>query len=82
MNGPKPLRASACPGAATVIASDKMPARLAISRHFGVDVPVEAGDKAYQAVMDHTGGEGVDYLVEAVGNRFRCTGMNGGRSVV
>jgi threonine dehydrogenase-like Zn-dependent dehydrogenase len=56
-------------GATMVIASDKMPARLAISKHFGVDVPVEAGDKAYQAVMDHTGGKGVDYLVEAVGNQ-------------
>lgn len=55
-------------GAARVIASDKSPARLAISRHFGVDVPVIAGKEAYQAVMDHTGGEGVDYLVEAVGN--------------
>ena len=56
-------------GAAKVIASDKMPARLAVSRHFGVDVPVKAGKEAYQAVMDHTGGEGVDYLVEAVGNQ-------------
>ena len=50
------------------MASDKSQARLAISRHFGVDVPVNAGKEAYQAVMDHTGGEGVDYLVEAVGN--------------
>ncbi|MBI4081423.1 MAG: zinc-binding dehydrogenase [Candidatus Lambdaproteobacteria bacterium] len=56
-------------GAATVIASDKSEARLAISRHFGVDVPVKAGQDAYQAVMDHTDGKGVDYLVEAVGNR-------------
>jgi L-iditol 2-dehydrogenase len=55
-------------GATTVIASDKMPARLAISRRFGVDVPVKAGKEAYQAVMDHTNGKGVDYLVEAVGS--------------
>jgi L-iditol 2-dehydrogenase len=55
-------------GAATVIASDKMPARLALSPRFGVDVPVTAGKEAYQAVMDHTKGEGVDYLVEAVGS--------------
>ncbi len=54
-------------GAATVIASDKMPSRLAISRKFGVDVPVKAGKEAHQAVMDHTNGAGVDYLVEAVG---------------
>jgi threonine dehydrogenase-like Zn-dependent dehydrogenase len=56
-------------GAAKVIASDKMEARLAVSKHFGVDVPVKAGEQAYQAVMDHTHGEGVDYLVEAVGNQ-------------
>lgn len=56
-------------GAAKVIASDKSNARLSISRHFGVDVPVKAGDEAFQAVMDHTGGEGVDYLVEAVGSQ-------------
>jgi threonine dehydrogenase-like Zn-dependent dehydrogenase len=55
-------------GAKTVIASDKTDARLAISKHFGVDVPVKAGKDTYQAVMDHTNGEGVDYLVEAVGN--------------
>jgi threonine dehydrogenase-like Zn-dependent dehydrogenase len=55
-------------GAAKVIASDKMPARLAVSKHFGVDVAVEAGDKTLQAVMDHTGGVGADYLIEAVGS--------------
>lgn len=55
-------------GAAKVIACDKMPARRAVSKHFGVDVPVEAGDKALQAVMDNTGGAGVDYLIEAVGS--------------
>ena len=55
-------------GAAKVIASDKMPARRAIAKHFGVDVAVEAGAQAYQAVMDHTSGEGADYLIEAVGS--------------
>ncbi len=56
-------------GAAKVIASDKSAARLAISRQFGVDLPVMAGKDAEQAVMDHTSGEGVDYLVEAVGSQ-------------
>jgi L-iditol 2-dehydrogenase len=55
-------------GAKTVIASDYNDARLAISKHFGVDVAVKPGQQAFQAVMDHTGGKGVDYLVEAVGN--------------
>ncbi len=42
---------------------------LGIAPRFGVDVPVMAGKEAGQAVMDHTHGEGVDYLVEAVGNQ-------------
>ena len=57
-------------GAAKVIVSDLSEARLAISRHFGADLPVMAeGDNVKQAVMDETGGKGVDYLVEAVGNQ-------------
>ena len=55
-------------GAKTVIASDYNDARLAISKHFGVDVPVKPGKDAMQAVMDHTNGQGVPYLVEAVGS--------------
>jgi len=57
-------------GAAKVIASDRSEARIASSPGFGVDVPVMArGDNVHQAVMDHTGGEGVDLLIEAVGSR-------------
>jgi len=56
-------------GAAQVIVSDKSEARMAISRHFGADVVVKAeGNNVYEAVMDHTGGQGVHYLVEAVGS--------------
>ena len=56
-------------GAAKVIVSDKSEARLALSKHFGADLAVKAdGDNARQAVMDETGGRGVDYLVEAVGS--------------
>ena len=55
-------------GARTVIASDHNDFRLAISKHFGVDVAVKPGKDAMQAVMDHTGGKGVPFLVEAVGN--------------
>ncbi|MCZ6644834.1 MAG: zinc-binding dehydrogenase, partial [SAR324 cluster bacterium] len=57
-------------GAARVIVSDLSEARLALSKHFGADLAVRAsGDNVRQAVMDETGGKGVDYLVEAVGNR-------------
>ena len=57
-------------GAAKVIASDRSEARLSMSSAFGVDVPVMArGDNVNQAVMDHTGGEGADLLIEAVGSR-------------
>jgi L-iditol 2-dehydrogenase len=56
-------------GAAKVIVSDKSEARLALSKHFGADLAVRAdGDNVHQAVMDETGGNGVDYLVEAVGS--------------
>lgn len=56
-------------GAAKVIVSDKAEARLALSKHFGADLAVRAdGDNVRQAVMDETGGLGVDYLVEAVGS--------------
>lgn len=56
-------------GAAKVIASDKSEARLAASTRFGVDVAVKAErDNVLDAVMDHTGGEGVDFLIEAVGS--------------
>lgn len=56
-------------GAAKVIVSDKTDARLAASRLFGADVAVKADPAAVrQAVMDHTGGKGVDYLVDAVGH--------------
>ena len=57
-------------GAAKVIVSDLSEARLAVSPLMGADVAVKAGgDNVHAAVMDHTGGEGVDYLVEAVGSR-------------
>jgi 2-desacetyl-2-hydroxyethyl bacteriochlorophyllide A dehydrogenase len=56
-------------GAAKVIVSDKTEARLTASRVFGADVTLKAEPEAVkQAVMEHTGGQGVDYLVDAVGH--------------
>ncbi len=55
-------------GAATVIVADLSPARLALSRHFGADVVLDANrDDVHAAVKDLTGGAGADYVVEAVG---------------
>ena len=58
-------------GAAQVIVSDLSEARLAASRAMGAsDVAVKAqNDNVKQAVLDHTGGLGADFLVEAVGTR-------------
>lgn len=56
-------------GAAKVIVSDKTDARLAASKVFGADVALKADHAAVkQAVMEHTDGRGVDYLVDAVGH--------------
>jgi L-iditol 2-dehydrogenase len=57
-------------GAARVIVSDLWEARLALSRGMGADDCLLADPKNIrEAVMDLTGGRGVDYLVEAVGSR-------------
>ncbi len=58
-------------GAARVIVSDRSEARLDASRQLsGADVAVSADVQTVRdAVMDNTGGDGVDYLVEAVGRR-------------
>jgi 2-desacetyl-2-hydroxyethyl bacteriochlorophyllide A dehydrogenase len=57
-------------GAAKVIVSDQSEARLDVARDFGADVAVKAdAGSVKQAVLDHTGGRGADYVVEAVGSR-------------
>jgi L-iditol 2-dehydrogenase len=57
-------------GAARVIAADRAPARLAASAHFGADVVVDVrADDLAEAVLDHTAGEGADFVVEAVGRK-------------
>jgi len=57
-------------GAGEVIVADRAPARLAAARHFGADVVVDVrADDLRAAVMDHTAGEGADFVVEAVGRK-------------
>jgi L-iditol 2-dehydrogenase len=55
-------------GAAQIIVSDLSDARLSVSSQYGADVCVNAqADSLHTVVGDVTGGNGVDYLVEAVG---------------
>ncbi len=57
-------------GAATVIATDLSPARLAQSSVFGADIAVQGDDEGRavrEAVMDATNGKGAHIVIEAVG---------------
>ncbi|MEM7340187.1 MAG: zinc-binding dehydrogenase [Actinomycetota bacterium] len=55
-------------GAATVIASDLAPARMALSKEFGADHVIDNTDGALTAaVRDLTNGRGADFVIEAVG---------------
>jgi L-iditol 2-dehydrogenase len=57
-------------GAAAVLVSDKSPARLAYSRQMGADLAVDVGAVDFRsAVLEVTGGQGADVVVEAVGSR-------------
>ena len=57
-------------GAARVIVADRSPSRLAASAAFGADVGVDVRSADLTAaVLDLTGGEGADLVVEAVGRR-------------
>ena len=51
-----------------MVVADRSPSRLAAGPGFGADVLVDARtDDLTAAVMDLTGGEGADFVVEAVG---------------
>ena len=55
-------------GAARIIALSRNPARQALARDFGAtDIVAERGDAATAAVMEMTGGIGVDAALECVG---------------
>ena len=55
-------------GAARIIALSRNPARQALAREFGAtDILAERGDAATAAVMEMTGGIGVDAALECVG---------------
>jgi threonine dehydrogenase-like Zn-dependent dehydrogenase len=55
-------------GAERIIALSRNPARQALARSFGAtDIIAERGDTATQAVLERTGGLGVDAALECVG---------------
>ncbi len=53
--------------ATSIIAVDRVPAKLELAREFGATVGVLADDNVVRAVLDHTGGRGVDVAFEVVG---------------
>ena len=56
-------------GAHRIIAIEPVPARLAAGRAMGVDDAVDvSGRRATEAVLDMTGGQGADVVIEAVGS--------------
>ena len=56
-------------GARRIIAIEPVPERLSAGRRLGVDEAIGAtGHPATQAVMDLTGGQGADVVIEAVGS--------------
>lgn len=54
-------------GAATIVAVDRVPAKVAAARAFGATHGVEGGDHVPEAVRAATGARGADYVFEAVG---------------
>jgi threonine dehydrogenase-like Zn-dependent dehydrogenase len=56
-------------GAGLIIAVETVPKRKELSKHFGADVVVDFREKdPVQAILDLTGGEGVDSAIEALGS--------------
>ncbi len=56
-------------GAGLVIVVETVPKRKELAKHFGADVVVDFREKdPVQAILDLTGGEGVDSAIEALGS--------------
>ena len=56
-------------GAGLVIAVEAVPKRKELARHFGADVVIDFREKdPVQAILELTGGEGVDSAIEALGS--------------
>jgi len=56
-------------GAGLIIAVETVPKRKELAKHFGADVVIDFREKdPVQAILDLTGGEGVDSAIEALGS--------------
>jgi threonine dehydrogenase-like Zn-dependent dehydrogenase len=56
-------------GAGLIFAVESVPKRKELARHFGADVVVDFHEKdPVQAILDLTGGQGVDSAIEALGS--------------
>lgn len=57
-------------GAGLVIAVENVPKRMELARRFGADVVIDFKDQdPVQAILDLTGGQGVDSSIEALGSQ-------------
>jgi threonine dehydrogenase-like Zn-dependent dehydrogenase len=57
-------------GAGLVIAVESVPRRKELAKHFGADVVVDFREQdPVQAILDLTGGQGVDSSIEALGSQ-------------
>ena len=63
-------------GFSQIVVADLAPGRLELAKRFGADVLVKAPEASFvEAVLDHTGGDGADLVVEAAGfdaTRIAC----------
>lgn len=62
------LQGAALCGAKTIVAVDRLPAKLDTARRFGATHTVPAGEEPLQTILSVTNGRGADYVFEAVGN--------------
>jgi S-(hydroxymethyl)glutathione dehydrogenase/alcohol dehydrogenase len=61
------LQGAALCGAETIIAVDRVPAKMELAHAFGATHTLMAGDDTVQHVRDLTDGRGADYVFEAIG---------------
>lgn len=61
------LQGAALCGAETIIAVDRVPAKMEIARSFGATHTLMAGDDTVQNIRNLTGGRGAEYAFEAIG---------------
>ena len=61
------LQGAALCGAETIIAVDRVPAKMDMAKNFGATHTIMAGDDTTDAIKDLTHGRGADYAFEAIG---------------